>query len=368
MSYAEKGPVADCRRNALAGLVFSGDQTPGIRRVRKRSAFLYQSAAGREIRDERTLRRIQSLVIPPAWTDVWICPTANGHIQATGRDQRGRKQYIYHPRWREHRDRVKYDRLVSFAQSLGALQRRVARDLRRPALDRRKVLATVVRLLQATLIRVGNREYAKANRSFGLTTLRDQHVQVNGSRVQFRFRGKSGVLHAIDLSDRRLAPIIKACQDLPGQELFQYEGDDGKRHTVKSDDVNDYLREATGEDFTAKDFRTWAGTVLAASALREFASFDSQAQAKKQIVAAVERVARSLGNTKTVCRQCYVHPAIFEAYLDGSLREVLRREVDRQLQKSLAHLTPEEAAVYVLLRQRLKRRTESSSARAPSSN
>jgi DNA topoisomerase-1 len=301
-------------------------------------------------------------VIPPAWTDVWIAPHANGHIQATGRDARGRKQYRYHPRWRAVRDETKYGRMMAFAAALPRIRARVEADLARPGLPREKVLATVVRLLETTLIRVGNEEYARANRSFGLTTMRDRHVAVSGRSVRFGFRGKSGIRHTIDLNDRRLARVVKRCRDLPGQELFQYLDDDGRPQSIDSADVNAYLREVTGDDFTAKDFRTWAGTVLAALALREFESFDSQTQAKKNVLRAIERVSERLGNTPTVCRKCYVHPEVINAYLDGSMLETLKQIADREMAESLHDLRPEEAAVLALLRQRLAQEIASSGA------
>lgn len=332
-----------------ARLVYSSDRDAGLRRVVIRKTVVVQSIRGRRIRSQRVLKRIAALVIPPAWTDVWICPDPRGHIQATGRDQRGRKQYIYHSSWREVRDQTKYDRLIDFAESLEPLRRHVDRDLRRPALDKRKVVAAIVRLLERTLIRVGNDEYARKNQSFGLTTLRDRHVKIRGSRVRFEFRGKSGIRHAIDLENRRLAPIIRACQELPGQDLFQFVGDDGATHRIRSDDVNEYLREVTHRDFTAKDFRTWAGTVLAAAALRDCECRDSETQAKRTIVNAVTCVAKRLGNTKTVCRQCYIHPAVFEAYRTGRLTEVVHRAAARKPRR-LGRLSPDEIAVLQLLK------------------
>lgn len=345
-----------------AGLRYVSDNSPGISRKRAGKGFHYTGPDGTAVRDKETLRRIRALAIPPAWTEVWICPLANGHIQATGRDARGRKQYRYHARWRATRDENKYDRMIAFGRALPRIRKRTGRDLARPGLPREKVLATVVRLLEATLIRVGNDEYARTNRTFGLTTLRDQHVSINGSKVQFQFRGKSGVRHSIDLDDRRLARIVRRCQDLPGQELFQYLTDDGQVQDVGSADVNDYLREITGADFTARDFRTWAGTVLAAMALQEFRDFDSKAEAKRNIVRAIESVATRLGNTPAVCRKSYVHPAILELYSDGALSEALEQRVTRELREQLPRLRPEEAAVLALLQQRLER--ESSRQRA----
>ena len=283
-----------------AGLRYVRDDRPGIRRVRRGKGFHYLLPDGQPVRDDATLSRIRSLAIPPAWVDVWICVPAGGHLQATGRDARGRKQYRYHPRWRAVRDETKYDRMVAFGRALPRVRTRAEADLSLPGLPRPKVLATVVRLLATTLIRVGNEEYARANGSFGLTTLRDQHVEVTGATVHFAFRGKSGVRHRIDVHDRRLARIVRRCRDLPGHELFQYLDADGATHAVDSADVNDYLREAAGEEFTAKDFRTWSGTLLAALSLKELASFDSQAQAKHNVTAAIESVAKRLGNTPSV--------------------------------------------------------------------
>jgi len=292
-------------------------------------------------------------VIPPAWTDVWISPEPEGHLQATGRDARGRKQYRYHPRWRAVRDETKYGRMLAFGRALPAIRARVLADLERPGLPREKVLAAVVRLLETTLIRVGNDEYARSNRSYGLTTLRDHHVAVSSRSVRFEFRGKSGVRHAIDLSDRRLARVVAQCRDLPGQELFAFRDEDGGVHDVRSDDVNEYLRSIAGAEFTAKDFRTWAGTVLAALALREFEQFDSQAQARKNLVRAIEHVAERLGNTPTVCRKCYVHPEVVNSYLDGTLLSTLGQLAGQTLRDEIGELKPEEAAVLGLLQQRL---------------
>ena len=282
-----------------AGLRYTTDQKPGIHRRRRGvSSFTYVTADGHTLRDAAELRRIRALVIPPAWRDVWICPDARGHLQATGRDARGRKQHRYHARWRQVRDETKYYRLIGFAQALPAIRRRTAADVRRAGLPRDKVLAAVVQLLEKTVIRVGNDEYARHNRSFGLTTLRDGHVAISGARLTFSFRGKSGIEHEVDLNDRRLARIVKACRDLPGYDLFQYVDDDGGRQAIGSSDVNEYLRSISGCDFTSKDFRTWAGTVLAASLLRDFEAFHSETEAKRNIVKAVESVAKRLGNTR----------------------------------------------------------------------
>ncbi|MFN2540691.1 MAG: DNA topoisomerase IB [Chthoniobacterales bacterium] len=301
-----------------AGLRYVSDDRPGYTRKKKGDDFEYFDAEGKSIRDEQRLLRIQRLAIPPAWTDVWICPSPNCHIQATGRDARRRKQYLYHERWREVRDENKYDRMLSFAEQLPKIRRRVDKDLRLRGLPREKVLATVVRLLERTFIRVGNPEYARQNKSFGLTTMQDRHVDVKGSQLRFRFRGKSGRVHEVDLNDRRVAKIISKLQDLPGQDLFQYVDDNGEVREITSQEVNAYLREITGEDFTAKDFRTWAGTVLAGIALNAVGAFANKTQAKKNIRDAINAVAEVLGNTAAICRKCYVYPMIVEAYLNGT--------------------------------------------------
>jgi DNA topoisomerase-1 len=308
---------------------------------------------GRILRQRDVLNRIRGLVIPPAWTDVWICLDERGHLQATGRDARGRKQYRYHPKWREVRDDTKYHRLIGFAQALPRIRRRTEADLRRPRLSRQKVLATVVRLLEKTLIRVGNDEYARENRSYGLTTMRDGHVEISRGRIRFSFRGKSGVEHEIDLDDRRLAQIVRKCRDIPGYDLFQYYDEDGEPHPIGSGDVNAYLKELTGEDYTSKDFRTWAGTVLAAQLLQELDRFESASQAKKNIIRAVESVAARLGNTKAVCRKCYIHPAILDSYLDGSMLKTVGQRARRAARSS--SLSAAEAAVLGLLQRRLTR-------------
>ena len=315
-----------------AGLVYTTDQEPGIRRVRKAKAFDYLGPDGRRIRDPATLDRIRALAIPPAWEHVWISTRPRGHLQATGRDARGRKQHRYHPRWRETRDANKFERMTGFTRVLPKIRRRVALDLRRPGLPREKVIATIVRLLETTYVRIGNEEYAQQNHSFGLTTLRNRHVEVNGSTVRFVFRGKSGREVSVGVSDRRVAAVIKRCEELPGQLLFQYVDTDGERHAVTSDDVNQYLREVTGADFTAKDFRTWAGTVLAAQALREVGGFESDTEAKRNVVAAIDVVARKLGHTRAVCRRSYVHPAVIETYLNGKVEGKVSRLVARLYQ------------------------------------
>lgn len=305
-----------------AGLIYVTDARPGIERRRAGKGFSYRYR-GETVRDRATLERIKKLVIPPAWTRVWICPHPRGHIQATGRDARGRKQYKYHERWREVRDAHKYARLIGFAQALPKIRARVEQDLALPGLPREKVLATLVRLLDTTLIRVGNEDYARTNRSYGLTTLRNKHLEVQGTRLHFAFRGKSGKRFEVSLQDRRLARIVKKCQDLPGQELFQYlEGEE--RRSVGSGDVNDYLRAITGEDFTAKDFRTWHGTVLAAAALREL----------KDAVQAVKRVSEHLNNTPAVCKKCYIHPAVLEAFHLGEALPEEDQVLDFLIQRS----------------------------------
>jgi DNA topoisomerase-1 len=302
-----------------AGLRYVTDATPGIRRLRCGKSFRYVDAARRPVRDREIILRIKSLVIPPAWNDVWICPTPNGHLQATGRDARGRKQSRYHPRWREVRDETKYERMMLFGSVLPMIRKHIEQDLAHTGLPREKILATIVRLMETTFIRVGNEEYAHTNHSYGLTTMRNKHVAVNGHTVHFEFPGKSGIKHSIDLHDRRLARIVRQCLDMPGYELFQYVDEADVRHSIDSADVNNYLRAITGESFTAKDFRTWAGSVLACTMLQAFEPFTSATEGKKNIVAAIKGVARQLGNTPAVCRKCYVHPAIFEHYLDGRM-------------------------------------------------
>jgi DNA topoisomerase I len=303
-----------------AGLHYVNDADPGITRVSTPKGVVYKDAKGRPVTDDRTLFRIKGLVIPPAWTDVWICPDRMGHIQATGRDQKGRKQYRYHPDWRSHLDQTKYERMAAFGRALPALRARVDADLARKGLPREKVLAAVVRLLEVTLIRVGNDEYARTNKSFGLTTLRDRHAKFEGSAaVRFEFKGKSGVTHSTGIRDRRLARIVKACQDIPGQRLFQYVDQDGARHAVTSADVNAYIADATGGPFTAKDFRTWAGTLAAAEALLVAERGDSDTALKRTVTAIVKDVAARLGNTPAVCRSSYIHPKVLESFSDGSL-------------------------------------------------
>src|SRR5213080_204058 len=302
-----------------AGLQYVSDEKPGYRRRLNGKDFKYLDTEGKSIRDEQRVLRIKRLAIPPAWTDVWICPSPAGHIQATGRDARRRKQYRYHDRWRELRDENKFGRLADFARALPKIRRRVAQDIRLPGLPRQKVLATVVRLLERTFIRIGNEEYARDNKSFGLTTIKNRHVTVTGPHLRFRFRGKSGRQHEVDITDRRIARIVSKCQDLPGQDLFQYVSDEGEVRNITSQDVNDYLRQISGNDFTAKDFRTLAGTLLTAIGLSVQPNFESKKRAKANINNAVSAAAEVLGNTPAICRQCYVHPAVIEAYLNGML-------------------------------------------------
>ena len=336
-----------------AGLRYVSDDRAGIRRQMGPLGFKYIGADGKVIRNAAELKRIRALAVPPAWKDVWICPDARGHLQATGRDARGRKQYRYHPHWRVCRDETKYDRLQAFAAALPKIRARTTADLARAGLPREKVLATVVQLLEKSLIRVGNEEYAKTNNSFGLTTLKDKHVAVKGPTLRFEFRGKSGVRHSVDVNDRRLARIVKQCRDLPGQDLFQYIDDDGQRCDVTSGDVNAYLKEITGEDFTAKDFRTWSGTVLALTALRELDRAESQRKAKKNVLMAIEAVAGVLGNTRAVCRKSYIHPAVVDSYIDGWMLQVLSRRATAALKKTAAKLRRDEVAVLAVLQYRI---------------
>jgi DNA topoisomerase-1 len=348
-----------------AGLRFVSDDAKGITRKRRGNTFQYLSASGRRLKDRAELARIRQLAIPPAWTDVWICPSPSGHIQATGRDARGRKQYRYHTDWKRIRDEGKYDRLLTFARSLPRIRKTVQEHMSERGLGRKKVLATVVHLLEATLIRVGNREYARDNKSYGLTTLQDRHVTFAGSEVRFKFRGKTGREWRLKVSDRRVARIVRSCQELPGQHLFQYENSEGEVCQISSADVNDYLREIGGGEITAKDFRTWAGTVLAAMALAEFKRFDSETAAKRNIRAAIELVASRLGNTTTICRKCYVHPEVFNCYLEGTLVKTLKQKIRKQLRNEIARLRPEEAATLVLLQTRLARQPSKRTSSTP---
>lgn len=340
-------------RPAAPGLRHSSDRARGIVRRRAGKGFTYRDPAGRPVRDRETLERFRAIAIPPAWTDVWICPIPNGHLQATGRDAKGRKQYRYHPRYRRRRDAIKFEKLVAFASALPAIRRQVDADLARPGLSRDKVLAAVVRLLELTLIRVGNDEYARLNRSFGLTTLRNRHATVRGSAVRFRFRGKSGREHEVGLRDRRLAAVVRRCRDLPGQDLFQYVDEDGSPVDVRSDDVNDYLR-AIAPDVTAKDFRTWAGTVLAYRALRALEQPATEGEAKRNVVEAIRETAEHLGNTPAVCRSAYVHPVVVDAYLDGRLRGALVQVAERSPRPPAGTTEAEERAVVRLLRRRIR--------------
>jgi DNA topoisomerase I len=334
-------------------LRYATDASPGLIRRRAGRGFSYRQPDGAVVGDPDTLTRIKALAIPPAWTDVWICRWPNGHLQASGRDARGRKQYRYHDRWRERRDSDKFDRMLSFAAVLPAIRERCDDDLGKRGLPREKVLAAVVRLLELTLIRVGNDEYARLNRSFGLTTLRVRHAKVEGTGIRFRFRGKAGQTHEVDLRDRRLAAIVRRCQELPGQELFQYVDDDGEARDVASDDVNDYLREASGGDFTAKDFRTWAGTVLAYRALRALQPGDDERDAKRNVVEAIRQTAGALRNTPAVARRSYVHPAVLEAYMDGKIGGALVEVAEEQVTPPSETTPEEEAEVVALLQQRL---------------
>ena len=336
-----------------AGLRYVSDDQPGYTRKANGDDFEYFDTDGKPIRDETRVLRIRRIAIPPAYKDVWICPSPNGHIQATARDARGRKQYRYHERWREARDENKYDRMLVFGQALPKIRRQVSKDMGLRELPRNKVLATVVHLLGRTFIRVGNEEYARENKSFGLTTMRNRHVDVKGAKLTFSFRGKSGVDHEIDVSDRRLANIIRKLQELPGQDIFQYEDEAGEVRNVTSQDVNDYLQEITGEEFTAKDFRTWAGTVLTAMALNAQGPVENPTQAKKNIKDAIAAVAKILGNTPTVCRKCYVHPVVLDSYLDGDMIEGLKQKTEEALSENLEDLRAEEAAVMSFLQAKL---------------
>jgi DNA topoisomerase-1 len=351
-------PVAPDLREAAdaAGLIYVSDDAPGFTRRKSGKGFAYFSPDGERVTDRAQLKRFRSLVIPPAWTDVWIGSRADGHILATGRDAKERKQYIYHPRFRAMRENAKYDRLADFAALLPKIRETVAAHMSLRGLPREKVLATIVHLLETTLIRVGNEDYARQNKSYGLTTLRSPHVRVNGTELRFEFKGKSGRIWRLSVRDRRIAKVIRACQELPGQQLFQYMDADGERRGVTSTDVNAYLREIAGCDITAKDFRTWAGTVLAARALSDLGLSTSATDAKRKIRSALARVASRLGNTPTICRKCYVHPQILDGYLSGDL-VAERGEADHSVAASPA-LVEEEAAVLALLSRRLAGRND----------
>ncbi|HEX8918253.1 MAG TPA: DNA topoisomerase IB, partial [Chloroflexota bacterium] len=328
-----------------AGLRYFTDARPGIRRKRAGKHFRYIGPDGETIRDTAELQRIKAIGIPPAWTDVWICPSPRGHLQATGRDAKGRKQYRYHPRWREVRDETKYTRMIAFGEALPMIRERANLDLTQQCLSREKVLATVVTLLDLTAIRVGNEEYARENQSYGLTTMRTRHVQVKGATLHFHFQGKSHKEHVLNVRHQRLARAVRRCQDLPGHELFQYLDDDGERHAIDSGDVNDYLRTITGENFTAKDFRTWHGTVRAAEALASTETAESETETKRRVTAAIEVAASHLGNTPAICRKSYVHPAVIESYLDGSLYTTWRQVVEEARNGSTSGLDPDETVV-----------------------
>jgi DNA topoisomerase-1 len=353
-------PVDPKEAAEQAGLIYVSDEERGLRRERAGDSFRFLKPSGAPVEDEATLERIRKLAIPPAWEEVWICPKATGHIQATGRDAKGRKQYKYHPQFREVRESTKYEHMMEFARALPAVRARLAEHMALRGLPREKVLATVVHLLETTLIRVGNDDYARTNKSYGLTTLRNPHVKVEGSELRFQFKGKSGKTWRLQLKDRRVAKIVRACQELPGQRLFQYQDDEGEVREVTSADVNAYLKEVTGSDITAKDFRTWAGTVLAALALREFEEIDTQAAQKKNIKAAIERVSARLGNTPTICRKCYIHPEVLNAYVEGELLLQVKERAEETLREEIAQLKPEEAAVLAMLEGRLKRTLEGS--------
>lgn len=338
----------------VAGLRYVSDEEPGIVRRKRGKGFCYVSAGGERVTDTETLARIRSLAIPPAYRDVWICSDPDGHIQATGRDARGRKQYRYHPRFRALRDSTKFDRILEFAASLPAIRCRIDEDMKRRGLPREKVLATIVHLLETTMIRVGNADYARQNKSFGLTTLRGRHVAVEGSEIRFQFKGKSGKQWRLKVRDRRIARIVRQIQDLPGQNLFQYLDEDGERHTITSGDVNAYLKDVSGQDITAKDFRTWSGTVLAAMALAELGEAQNATEAQRNVRQAVEGVARSLGNTPTICRKCYIHPAIITSYLDGDLGIAAITPAEAGGQGGAGDLPAAEGVVLDFLRGRLQ--------------
>src|SRR4051812_32663277 len=343
-----------------AGLSYVSDEERGLRRERAGDAFVYVKPNGEPVTDDKVLDRIRKLAIPPAYEDVWICTRANGHIQATGRDARGRKQYRYHPEFRELRESTKYEHMLEFARALPAVRATLSKHMALRGLPREKVLATVVHLLETTLIRVGNDDYARTNKSYGLTTLRNPHVKVEGAELRFQFKGKSGKTWRLQLNDRRVAKIVRACQELPGQRLFQYQDEEGEAREVTSADVNAYLKEITGRDITAKDFRTWAGTVLAALALQEFEAVDSKATQKKNIKAAIEHVSSRLGNTPTICRKCYIHPEVLNSYVEGELLLQVKERAEEELREEIAQLKPEEAAVLAMLEGRLKRTLEGS--------
>jgi DNA topoisomerase I len=338
---------------AEEGLRYVSDAAPGYRRKRTGTSFSYYDKDGARITNKDVVRRIKAIGIPPAYESVWICPSPNGHIQATGLDARGRKQYRYHPKWRELRDQNKYEHIMQFATVLPRLRRRVASHIKREGLPREKVLATIVSLLEKTLIRVGNAEYANQNKSYGLTTMRRKHVDIKRGTLRFEFTGKSGKQWKLKVEDKRIVAITKRCAEIPGHELFKYLDEEGAAHTVDSGDVNAYIKEISGQDFTAKDFRTWSGTVLAALALAEFRKYDSQAEAKRNVVAAIEKVARQLGNTPAICRKCYVHPEILNAYMSGDFVRMIETKIADRFKRQYARLTADEVMVLAFLNKRL---------------
>lgn len=315
MKYTEQDSKESTK---LVGLKYVSDDVPGITRIKKGKLFIYKDVDGKVIKNRATLKRIQSLAIPPAYTHVWICPDERGHIQATGRDDRKRKQYKYHPKWNETRDETKYHKLLLFGQSLPAIRKQVKKDLKLPKLPKEKVLATIVTLIEKTFIRVGNDEYAKNNKTYGLTTMQDRHAKVHAGIIKFHFKGKSGVTHEVTVDNPQLAEIVKKCQDLPGQELLQYIDEDKQVRDITSTDVNDYLRNITGEDFTAKDFRTWHGTLLAITELNSYPQSEIKKEIKHNLLSAIECVARNLGNTKAISKKCYIHPSVLDFYSNGT--------------------------------------------------
>jgi DNA topoisomerase-1 len=349
----EPGEIAPKEIAEEAGLRYVTDTKPGYTRKKHGKEFEYFDTQDKKITDEKILTRIKSIGVPPAYENVWICPQVNGHLQATGLDARGRKQYRYHVKWRATRDENKFHHILHFGDILPKIRERIESDLKLDGLPREKVLACVVSLMEKTLIRIGNQEYARDNQSYGLTTLRRKHVHVTGNKIAFSFKGKSGKEWDLSINDRRIANIVSKCADIPGHELFKYITEDGTKKEITSADVNDYLRDITGEHFTAKDFRTWSGTVLAALALSEFEKYDSEAQAKKNVVRAIEHVAKQLGNTPAICRKCYIHPEIINSYLSGDLADAIRHEIDAKMKKDYEHMADEEIMVLAFLKKRL---------------
>jgi DNA topoisomerase I len=348
---------------AAAGLRYVTDAMPGIRRHRQGRGFTYVGPDGVVIRSRESLHRLKSLVIPPAWTDVWICPHEDGHLQVTARDGRGRKQYRYHPHFRKHRDGTKFERMFELSDVLWKIRERVETDIAKEEFDRDKIMATVVWLLETTLIRIGSDEYRKSNKSFGLTTLRRRHVAVVGSEMRFEFRGKSGIQHAVSVTDKRIARIVQRCQALRGEELFKYLDDEGKRQEVDAEDVNKYLQDVTGREITAKDFRTWAGTMLVAEALRAMGPAETKREAEKNIVAAVDTTAKRLGNTRSVCRKYYIHPVLIEAYLEGSVLPPLPERHWNKRKTIGPTLRQHEMDVLAFIKARLKPKTRGAAAK-----